>query len=102
LAAEVMTAGGDFGHLKPMLDAARRELHAAGVQDVPGVVLADAGYWHQQQMERTIDRGTQVLIPPDTSKRRAPGPAGTAASTRSCAASWPASTAASFTANASR
>jgi hypothetical protein len=74
LAAEVMTAGGDFGHLEPMLDAARRELHAAGVQDVPGVVLADAGYWHHQQMERTIDRGTQVLIPPDTSKRKSPRP----------------------------
>jgi transposase len=74
LAAEVMTAGGDFGHLEPMLDAARRELHTAGVKDVPGVVLADAGYWHHQQMQRIVDRGTQVLIPPDASKRKGARP----------------------------
>ena len=74
LAAEVMTAGGDFGHLEPMLDATRRELDAVGVADVPDVVLADAGYWHQQQMERAIAQGSQVLIPPDTSKRKTPRP----------------------------
>jgi transposase len=74
LAAEVMTAGGDFGHLEPMLDATRRELDAVGVDDAPEVVLADAGYWHQQQMERAIAQGSQVLIPPDTSKRKTPRP----------------------------
>ena len=74
LAAEVMTAGGDFGHLEPMLEATRRELHTIGVEETPGVVLADAGYWHQQQMERAIGQGTQVLIPPDTSKRKTPRP----------------------------
>ncbi|HEY4728365.1 MAG TPA: transposase [Actinomycetes bacterium] len=74
LAAEVMAAGGDFGHLEPMLDATRRELDAVGVDDAPEVVLADAGYWHQQQMERAIAQGSQVLIPPDTSKRKTPRP----------------------------
>ena len=74
LAAEVMTAGGDFGHLEPMLDATRRELHAIGVETTPGVVLADAGYWHQRQMERAIAQGSQVLIPPDTGKRKTPRP----------------------------
>jgi transposase len=74
LAAEVMTAGGDFGHLEPMLDATRRELQAIGVDETPGVVLADAGYWHQRQMERAIANGSQVLIPPDTSKRKTPRP----------------------------
>jgi hypothetical protein len=69
-----MTAGGDFGHLEPMLDATRRELHAIGAEETPGVVLADAGYWHQRQMERAIARGSQVLIPPDTSKRKTPRP----------------------------
>jgi Transposase DDE domain len=34
------------------------------------VLLADAGYWHQKQMERVIDRRIQVLIPPDASKRK--------------------------------
>ena len=35
IAAEVMTVGADFGHLEPMLDAAQRELDAAGVTRRP-------------------------------------------------------------------
>jgi transposase len=70
LAAEVETVGADFGHLEPMLDAAQSELAAAGVTDTPEVLLADAGYWHGEQMQRIVDRGIQVLIPPDTSRRR--------------------------------
>jgi hypothetical protein len=38
-----MTAAPDFGHLEPMLDAAQRELRAAGVTETPGVLLAAAG-----------------------------------------------------------
>jgi hypothetical protein len=35
-----------------------------------GVLLGDAGYWHQQQMERIVDRGIAVLIPPDAKSRK--------------------------------
>jgi transposase len=70
LAAEIETVGADFGHLEPMLDAAQRELAGAGVGDTPGVVVADAGYWHGEQMQRIVNRGIEVLIPPDTSRRR--------------------------------
>src|SRR3954470_6908544 len=70
LAAEIETVGADFGHLEPMLVAAQRELAAAGVDEPPEVLLADAGYWHGEQMQRIADRGIQVLIPPDTSRRR--------------------------------
>jgi transposase len=70
LAAEIKTVGADFGHLEPMLDATQRELRAAGVDDIPEVLLADAGYWHGEQMQRIVDRGIQVLIPPDTGRRR--------------------------------
>src|SRR4051795_5382514 len=70
LAAEIETVGADFGHLEPMIDAATRERDAAGVRDTPEVLLADAGYWHGEQMQRIVDRGIQVLIPPDTSRRR--------------------------------
>jgi transposase len=70
LAAEIETVGADFGHLEPMLDATQRELAAAGVADSPQVLLADAGYWHGEQMQRIVDGGIQVLIPPDTSRRR--------------------------------
>ena len=38
---------------------------AAGVSEQPQVVLADAGYWHQPQMERVVSNGIQVLIRPD-------------------------------------
>jgi len=69
-AAEIETVGADFGHLEPMLDAAQRELAGAGVSDTPGVVVADAGYWHGEQMQRIVNRGIEVLIPPDTSRRR--------------------------------
>ena len=48
-------------------------------------------------MERIVADGIPVLIPPDSSRRKAPGRAGTAASTSSCAASWPPSAAASST-----
>jgi transposase len=71
LAAEIDNVGADFGHLEPMLDAAQHELHTAGVDEVPGVLLADAGYWHSEQMANIINRGIPVLIPPDTSRRRA-------------------------------
>jgi hypothetical protein len=74
ITAEVMTAAPDFGHLEPMLDAAQRELHAAGVTETPGVLLADAGYWHQRQMERIVDQGIAVLIPPDASQRKGARP----------------------------
>ena len=74
LAAEIMVAAPDFGHLEPMLDATQRELRAAGITDTPEVLLADAGYWHQQQMEHIIERGTQVLISPDASRRKSPRP----------------------------
>jgi hypothetical protein len=70
LAAEIETVGADFGHLEPMLGATQRELAAAGVGDAPAVLLADAGYWHGEQMQRFTDRGIDVLIPPDTSRRR--------------------------------
>src|SRR4051812_13993010 len=69
VAAEVMTASPDFGHLAPMLTAARRELTAAGVTNNPDVVVADAGYWHLEQMNEITADGIPVLIPPDSSRR---------------------------------
>jgi DDE family transposase len=69
VAAEVMTASPDFGHLAPMLTAARRELTAAGVTEPPHVVVADAGYWHLEQMNEITGLGVPVLIPPDSSRR---------------------------------
>ena len=88
LAAELGTRSPDFGLLGPTVTAVLAELDAVGVSDVPGVVLADTGYWHQDQMdELRIERGIEVLIPPDAATARPAGRAGTAGATRSCAAS---------------
>ena len=35
----------------PMIAAAELELAAAGITEKPAIVLADAGYWHQEQIE---------------------------------------------------
>jgi transposase len=61
IAAEVNVDSPDFGHLEPMVRAARAELTRAGVEQLPGVVLADAGYWHQVQMERLVAANTATL-----------------------------------------
>jgi transposase len=74
IAAEVMNVAPDFGHLEPMLDAAQRELAAVGVDEIPDVLVADAGYRHQQQMERIVDRGITVPIPPDAKSRKGTRP----------------------------
>ena len=74
IAAEVTLDSPDFGHLEPLVSAAQSELERAGVTDVPEVVVADAGYWHQAQMETIVNRGIQVLIPPDASKRKGARP----------------------------
>jgi hypothetical protein len=57
-----------------MVCAAGRELAAAGVAETLKVVVADAGYWHQDQMDRLAGRGIKVLIPPDAGKRKGARP----------------------------
>jgi hypothetical protein len=74
IAAEVTVDSPDFGHLEPMVSAAQTELANAGIRDTPEVVLADAGYWHQPQMEAIVDRGMPVLVPPDAGKRKGTRP----------------------------
>jgi hypothetical protein len=74
IAAEITVDPGDFGHLEPMVSAAQYELEQAGVTDTPDVVLADAGYWHQAQMQNIINQGIQVLVPPDAGKRKGTRP----------------------------
>ncbi|MCA1677989.1 MAG: transposase [Actinobacteria bacterium] len=74
VAAEINNETADFGHLEPMVDAALGELEAAGVIDKPGVVVADAGYWHSDQMDAIVNRGIQVIVPPDAAGRKTPRP----------------------------
>ena len=74
VAAELTNSSADFGQIEPMVGAVRRELRAAGVAELPEVVLADAGYWHQVQMQALAGDGIAVLIPPDANKRKGARP----------------------------
>ena len=74
IAAEVNIDPQDFSHLGPMVTAAQSELERAGVNDRVGAVVADAGYWHFQQMDELAAKGIPVLIPPDSSKRKTARP----------------------------
>jgi hypothetical protein len=40
-----------------MIGAAERELETAGVEQSPGVVLADAGYWSNDHIDSLRQRG---------------------------------------------
>ena len=55
VAAEVNASTADFGNLEPMVEATLDELARAGVTDTPGVVVADAGYWHAEQMQAIVN-----------------------------------------------
>ena len=75
IAAEISTAAGDFSHLRPMIEAALQELERAGETEKPTVAVADAQYWNEQHMDDvTAGHGIQVLIPPDSGKRKGERP----------------------------
>ena len=57
-----------------MVSATENELARVGISTPPEVVLAGAGYWHSEQMERLTGRGTVGLISPDAGKRKGARP----------------------------
>lgn len=73
-AAEVITQGGDFQALGPMIEAAESELERAGASHEPKVVLADAGYWSNDHIDRLRARGATPLVAPDADSRAGPRP----------------------------
>jgi hypothetical protein len=75
IAAEVTNNTADFGQFEPMVTAAVAELAWAGVTDTPGVAVADAGYWNEEQIDAVVaDKHIPVLIPPDAGNRTGPRP----------------------------
>ena len=74
LAAEISTESLDTENLQSMVDSACEELKGAGVEDTPGVVLGDAGYWKNDAIQAVVNRGIQVLIAPDADRRKEPRP----------------------------
>ncbi len=74
IAAELALESPDFGKLEPMVATAQSELERVGVSGPPEVVLADAGYWHHDQIQEIVSRGSTVLVPPDARNRKGPRP----------------------------
>jgi hypothetical protein len=75
LAAEITNNSADFGQLEPMVTAAQLELGKAGVTDTPGVAVADAGFWNEDQIDEVVaNKHIPVLIPPDAGNRTGPRP----------------------------
>ena len=74
LAAEISTEAIDFSQLGPMMTATRRELEQAGIDAIPGVAVADAGYWNERHMDQLAADGIAVLVRPDSGKRKGERP----------------------------
>ena len=74
LAADVTGVSSDGGMLEPMIAAAGDQLAQAGVKERPEVVLADAGYWKTDQIQRLARAGVTALVPPER-QARPPAPA---------------------------
>ena len=72
VAAEIAPDGLDFAQLDPMVSSAERELAEAGVKQRPEVVLADAGYWSNEHIDRLRERGITPLVAADADRRKGP------------------------------
>ena len=88
VAAEITVDSPDFGHLEPMVNATRRELRRHGLGD-PQVVLADAATGTNARSSTSFRTACKSSSRPTAACAKAPGPAGTEASTTSCAACSP-------------
>jgi hypothetical protein len=74
IAAEISTESLDTANVYPMVTAAQEELHAAGIDELPGVVLGDAGYWTNGAIETLCGEGIATLVAPDADRRKEPRP----------------------------
>jgi transposase len=63
VAAELTQDANDFQQLHPMLTATAATLAAAGIQDRPGTLAADSGYWSIANLTQ-LPNAPELLIPP--------------------------------------
>jgi hypothetical protein len=74
VAAEVNTESIDTPLLAPIIETACRELAAAGIDQRPEIVVADAGYWKNEGIEALAAQRIQPIIAPDADRRKEPRP----------------------------
>lgn len=72
IAAEVLTEGNDSEALAPMAELAATELKDAGSPERPGVLLADAGYWSAEQIDRVRHAARIPLVAVEGGSRAGP------------------------------
>ena len=71
VAAEVTQDQNDVRQLHPMLKRAREELEGAGIEKRPKVVVADAGYFSEENIEGADPDGPELLVAPASDWRLA-------------------------------
>jgi transposase len=69
IATQISSVSPDGGQLEPMVNAAEQTLARLGLETDADLVLADAGYWHNEQIARLKARRLRVLVPPPKRKR---------------------------------
>jgi len=62
VAADMTQQAGDAHQLIPMIDAVRSSLTAAGIEDDPKVVLADAGYCSEDNLQQLTDLEVNAVV----------------------------------------
>jgi hypothetical protein len=73
LAAEITNSSTDFSQLAPMVDAMFEEMRRAGIEQLPEMIAADAGYWNEQHIDEVVaDKHIPVLVAPDKGSRGTP------------------------------
>ena len=62
LSADVTDQAGDVAQLAPMIDATTTSLADAGIEGAPEVILADAGYCSEENLQEVSDTEINVLV----------------------------------------
>jgi transposase len=63
VAAQLTNNASDANQLSPMITAARENLHAIGHQEKIKAILADGGYWDQQDIQTVRESNVVVIVP---------------------------------------
>jgi transposase len=69
VAADITQQSNDSGQLEPMIGQVVATLHAAGIDDRVGTVLADGGYWSSPQITQLGDAGIVAIVPTKAATR---------------------------------
>ena len=64
MGAEITQEANDQHQLLPMLEATRHTLKTAGIDETPREVVADTGYWNEEEIEKEKMEMTEFFLNP--------------------------------------